>query len=341
MQPLEPQGQRVQWLLAELETRTAGRLSEESQQSLLDEVASHLDAAIRARIELGSEPEQAELDAVRSFGSPDAYFTELLAVHENPLRRIKPWLQVGRPDRPTLVSFCAACVWFPIYGLFDLQHSGILWLGTVGPVLVAAFAYFSFRARRVQILSIGAATLGAYFVSILVFSTLWLDLANHGVDRETLIPVWKASAARQIQLQGFTAMDRGLADLNHAVSMHYEQMSPDQIAHLPMRDRSLLFRIIGWPHSQVTHLRISAWRAGADAWMQGMRDVREDSLRKIAAIDAARKSLPLGDFVGNFWRYLGLAGLCFACGSVLNFFCMCLGSIADWAKSVLSRTRLA
>ena len=208
----------VGWLLSEIERKVEGRLSTEEQQSLLDEVASHLDAAIRARIELGTAPEQAEHEAVRAFGKPDAYVDELLAVHEKPVTQKKNWFQKSKPDRPTIAAFCAACLWFPIYGLVELRYGGMHWLAFLGMALVAAFAYFSFRARRVQILSIGLATLGAYFVSILMFSTLWLNLANHGSENVLPIPIWQASAAREAETARIADIDRELADFQRGLS---------------------------------------------------------------------------------------------------------------------------
>ncbi len=73
---------RSGWLLSELEVLAADKLSDEAQQRLRRKVASKLDSAIHSRMKDGMSYEQAELDAVASFGTPEDFLERYLEARQ-------------------------------------------------------------------------------------------------------------------------------------------------------------------------------------------------------------------------------------------------------------------
>jgi hypothetical protein len=193
-------GKYASWLITEIEFQMENRLSEESRQALLDEVTSHLDAAIRARLELGMEPIQAEREAVELFGRPEAYVNELLAIHEgaSPSSAVKWFWLAG--DRRTILtlwlgSICATGTTFLEHGNL---HSPFLLLVGVGTAWF--LGKYSYRTRRLQLLPIAISTLGIYSVWSAVTMLMWgypsldtaFDLIYHTAF---VIPLFFAFAA--------------------------------------------------------------------------------------------------------------------------------------------------
>jgi hypothetical protein len=67
----------LDWLVVELERQAKDRLSDEDTRELVREVEAHIDAAVRARVDLGMELEAAEKEAVEAFGEPKRIVDEI------------------------------------------------------------------------------------------------------------------------------------------------------------------------------------------------------------------------------------------------------------------------
>jgi hypothetical protein len=214
---LDPHGRRIGWLITEIEKQTEDRLSEESRQHLLDEVECHLDAAVRARLELGMSPIEAEKEAVEAFGHPKAYVDDLLKVHEGIddkpnqalLFRMDPWSKVA--------FWCASVVG----GLFLLAsyRSSAIWVLLLGVgISISAFAVASFRARRIQAIPIFGSTLLVYPVIALAFSFCWVNLYAHG--DMGLMP--RSEAVRQLARDNriLVQLDPLILPLEHHAALH-------------------------------------------------------------------------------------------------------------------------
>ena len=171
---LDQEGQRVGWLLTELEKQTTERLSDEAMQGLLDEVRCHIDAAIRARLELGMEPIEAEREAVEAFGAPQDYVEDLLRVHEHfASKHTLASTLLG--DRRVTLAFWAINLYCCAWLTFGQMTNFIPAIGVGLMYLLVPFAWFSYKARRIQIPSILMSSVLACGMLALGLSYTWRD----------------------------------------------------------------------------------------------------------------------------------------------------------------------
>src|SRR5579872_7360377 len=74
----------TQELTGEIKGLCRGRIDPAWQQEMLTEVSAHLDAAIRARLELGMPLAEAEEEAVSAFGDPLHFVAKMAERHPIP-----------------------------------------------------------------------------------------------------------------------------------------------------------------------------------------------------------------------------------------------------------------
>lgn len=119
-------------LLDELAQRAGKSLPRDLSCALLAEASDHLDADIAARIELGTSPEAAEVEAVTAFGPVDQVV------------RREVTLRQGRWHTPVLVALTAlGATWLPLAlsgtvlgnALFSL--AALVFLALVVPFIMA------------------------------------------------------------------------------------------------------------------------------------------------------------------------------------------------------------
>jgi len=210
-------GRQVAWLLVELEHQTNGRLSDESKQLLLDEVAAHLDAAIQARLELGMTPLEAEVEAVEAFGHPQSYVDDLLSVHERSKPTVKnTWYRSG--DRRTLITlsilsaFCTVCI---LTGIPSFENPA-----TLIAVLAAlpVFAVFSFKARRIQAIPVAIVCAATFITLNLGMSLTWRNLWAHGGTGT--YPQWQMEQLEAHAHSTVAKLDQMLVPLQHRAALH-------------------------------------------------------------------------------------------------------------------------
>ena len=193
-------GRVTGWLITEIERKTDGRLTDVIRQGILDEVEAHLDAAIRARIELGMETNQAEREAVEVFGTPDIFLTGILAVYESDTEKSKPRESLLRGDPTTIKLLWIGSIWPCLWMAWDPwnMRSPILWC--VSCLFVYFFARASYKAKRVQFVPIAISTFGIFLCWCLIFFATFthgnpasIDLLISYIRAHSLeIPVWVA-----------------------------------------------------------------------------------------------------------------------------------------------------
>lgn len=70
-------GKHLDWLIAELKRHGKDRLPTEETKILLQEVRTHIEEGVQARMDLGLSAEQAEKETVEAFGDPEKIVREL------------------------------------------------------------------------------------------------------------------------------------------------------------------------------------------------------------------------------------------------------------------------
>jgi len=126
----------TQALLDEIKRLSRGKISEET----LDEVRAHLDAAIQARLELGSSLADAEIASVAAFGDPKDFVRELVGDQRRD-NVIDPGVGISL----VLWLLCTAILMGWIAPLKNLA-AGV----TLASVLIGVLCWRSFLARRLQ-----------------------------------------------------------------------------------------------------------------------------------------------------------------------------------------------
>ncbi len=170
-------------LLDELERHARCSLSSEKTETLVAEAAEHLDASIRARLELDTLPEIAEREAILEFGNPKEIVARFAAV-----------------NRARFQPFFLGCVTFAALGAaFSVLASPVLG----GHLVTVAWFVFS-------------VTFGA-FVKVSEARRPWLPLfvavGVFWVGFSALCAAW----LRDFSLEGWaTPIQSGPVDLFHA-----------------------------------------------------------------------------------------------------------------------------
>jgi hypothetical protein len=172
--------ERVEGLVQQILASAKTRMSESAAQELADEVRAHLDASIQARLELGQTPEEAEQEAVASFGSTVSFVNSFLP-HVTKTKRF---------DRATFIATLIVLVCGPALGvLVNANWSPLNAIAYYLPVIggICAAAFLGWRFRRIQLTSLLAALvlavpLAAISVSIFVIG----DGSSNFVSKQEL-----------------------------------------------------------------------------------------------------------------------------------------------------------
>lgn len=343
----EENGRRVSWLLTELEHQTENRLSDDSRQELLSEVAAHLDSAIRARLELGMVPLDAEREAVELFGHPKVYVDELLAVHEG-VQETKPhpWLWL-KGDRRTLVTFWAAMLFATVFlvsqqSMMSVDLAAVIWIG-FGIVL----GYVSFRVRRIQLLPMALAALAGYVVLTLGITAFWTTFEYNGYPYA--VPNWKVQKVLAEDESILEKVIQPLAKLQHGLSVltlhHSAAATKEEVAeskallksepiitfnevdryYAPTDLSPALLHILYVPAKNEVEAE-HAWRVTGKRVVDEFKRSKDQCEMQITGIKDAQKQFAVVSFVKNLWSYrpavLGFLGF----GIVINL----LGGGLGW-----------
>lgn len=150
----------IEGLIGEIRGLANGRVNLAQLDELTDEVRAHLDAAFRARLELGQTPEGAEEEAVRGFGDPVTVINDFAQLH--------PVRTGFRVDRGVTMAFLASSGALTIFIATSADESMstaavivylALWLLGFGLI-----ATKSWQARRLQLLPLLIATVFSTFL---------------------------------------------------------------------------------------------------------------------------------------------------------------------------------
>jgi hypothetical protein len=177
---------RIDFYLEDLQRRAERELEPEEARALCREVRLHLDAALQARLELGNDPAEAEWQTVESFGRARELVARLADVHE---RRDGP---LGA-HIPTVAWAAAALAWAGFWLIWAHPNLTMPALKIGLLLLIAGFAWQSFRARKWQIAPLIALGALSWPIMTVVYGTTWLHLgANGGFG---YIMIWNADSS--------------------------------------------------------------------------------------------------------------------------------------------------
>ena len=234
----QEEGHQVGWLLTEIENQTQGQLPDGARQNLITEVASHLDAAIRARVESGMSPLEAESDAVKAFGPPNDYISDLVNVHNCPATGRQG---IFRGDRRVMISF-----WVLTLSLITCLLSGIRDHTMRDPLALAVvfgsvFAYFSFRSLRIQLIPLAGASVLATVLFMVAATLFWTNLNVYGGGG--VIPNWEIASMREEEQKQVQILKPIVATLKAGVSLHSRYLTESKLATLSPEQNSLALSI--------------------------------------------------------------------------------------------------
>ena len=351
----------VGWLLTEIEHQVDGRLSPASQQALLDEVDGHLDAAIRARLELGMDQEEAEREAVAEFGAPQSYVDQLLAIHERFENRSILVSKESKVHWPTLISFFAGCIWSVIWSILSVNREGSAFMNGIGVLCFASFAFFSYKARRPQVIPIAITTVCAYVAAIVLCSLTCLNLYHFGGQGSIFVS--EAGENRAVNQSIVNNLDPMLVTLRRGLELHDHKLSAAEVNSLSPSDRKLLYSVpVVFPHNSspvslttgpsrreairfasTTNFALasSEWHGTGARALGSLSAARESLEKQLVAIEAAEASYPFGILGNTLVAQLGLIPVWFTVGTILNLFVLCLGWLLNMPVVKQWRRRLA
>jgi len=348
----DPNGRRVAWLLYEIERQTTDRLSDESRQHLLDEVACHLDAAIQARLELGMTVPEAEIEAVESFGAPKVYVDDLLKVHE--LGETPPrhrWYTL-RGDRPTMITFGLVSVYACFWMLVGSRTSSVpAILGGVAAA-IPIFAALSFKARRLQPAPLLVGSLAVCALMAIGFSFTWDNLWAHG--GMGYIQSWDAEALKTRDQHAVSQLDAMLIPLENRAKLHakyanlWSTVGPNMdearelmevpVAHgIPYHpgDGTTMFGWVPGPDARITFDMPAfvypdgnrLWKDEGEPLLSALDGHRRELTHEVEAITAAQAASPLSNLPLSLVQCLGVAPFWFAFWGLINLICGSLGRL--------------
>ena len=168
--------------LRDLEARSGRGLPANEVSSLVAEVREHLEESIRARIELGTEPEDAEREAIAAFGAAPRVARDVVQTSRAPRMAAKVRLLAA-----AYALFIVALVAGPaVQRWSETAYHGIFVLGWL---TVALFAFASFRSRRPAPVRIVSTGLAAAVVLWSALGATWLNLYPY--DGLGMMPRWE------------------------------------------------------------------------------------------------------------------------------------------------------
>lgn len=175
-------------------------LAEESEPTTAsvvhNEVATHLDAAIQARMELGESPDDAVANAIAALGSPESFAPLVASVHAPERELHDRRVSIATFGfAATIVGYLLAvplAMWNQISNTEFLQIFGILFLISLSLVGVFSFLSRTFRLSHVVKGAI-AAGIGVW----IILSVAWFDVGREGGGG--IVPRWEVGNIRSLQ----------------------------------------------------------------------------------------------------------------------------------------------
>jgi len=235
---MDPGTRQIGWLLTEVERESSRSMTPLLQRELIDEAAAHLDASIQARLELGMDPEVATREAVHEFGDPREFVKEIRKTYERANRKEvsdqgSKWAKVAGY---TMVSYAAFAILCTAGGTFDWRLPLIL----VGAAIaIPAFAWASFKSRRLMTGQIAAGCLAAYVGLNLLLTLTWHNLSAH--RGSSVLPGWQADSFAVMLRSEITQADSRLSSAKLSVEDRrmYEQMKSSAETNLAALDDAI------------------------------------------------------------------------------------------------------
>lgn len=160
---------RIDWYLVELERMLKGRISLEALNDLQIETRAHIESARDALIAKGCEPNNSEVEAIKTFGSPRDLALGALGESANRPGLWSVWLAAG-------LAFLA--LWNQVIWLLWAPRSYNAWYMAMAAVGLA-IAVGLWSRRRVLLPLAGALTIGA-LIATFTISRQVLDFGSVG-----------------------------------------------------------------------------------------------------------------------------------------------------------------
>ncbi len=185
-----------QELIGEIRGLSRGRIDSRQQEVIIDEVQAHLDAAIKARLELGLSEVEAQEEAVSAFGDPLDFVTKMVLRHPSPKHS---WF-----DRNVWKALLASTVFLSVFCVYLVKTRELLdkdlsiWIGT--PVLIISLLLArwiwraSLTANRPQFLPL----LVTWLMAVPLVALAW---SFGGFTPEfTAAPTWSTDQQPELRL---------------------------------------------------------------------------------------------------------------------------------------------
>jgi hypothetical protein len=271
--------------LEDLRHRALLELEEDVAEALVQEVRLHLDASLRARLELGTAPCDAERETLDAFGGARELIARLSDVHE------------GRDGllgahRPTMYWATACVAWTLLLLLVgpSLPSAALpIGLSILFSILFGGFLWQSYRSKRWQVLPLAGFGACTFVASAILMGSLWLNLWSAGGIG--YVPVWQVEqylrdsssvvASLQPQVERF---DAGYHAFRRDMRPPAEFVTQDGVLvphHYARGGRQIEYRLA---------------RPGEDVWQawrsmhvqRPWRNVLESAQRTLESVPAAR-----------------------------------------------------
>jgi hypothetical protein len=348
------EGRRIGWLLTEIENQTQGQLSDEARQNLIAEVASHLDTSIRARIDAGMNPLDAEIDAVKSFGPPNDYLTDLLDVHSQGKARTP---RLFRGDRALAISYLLLTLSLMTCLLSGIRDNTMTMLMVIAAIFGSAFAFFSFLSRRIQLIPLAGASIAATVIFMVAATIFWTNLNVYG--GMGVVPNWQIASIRAENQRQIRILRPIVATLEAGVSLHSRYLTESKLASLNPEQQKLAMSIpedVGLP--TFNHWRVAsdarlvlkpaksltqanyAWDSGGHQLLYNLEPRLDSSEQYIAVTSHLGPKRYLAELGFNFWQNMVAFPAWFGFTFVINFIFGGLGILTS-RFSISRRARTA
>ena len=211
----------TQELIGEIRSLSANRLDGRRREEMLEELRSHLEEAVRARLELGQSIKEAEEEVVLSFGDPKEFVLRMQEQH--PAER-RHWF-----DRDVLLALLCTTLFLTV--TYALASNSAGWsmpypVFLLGVVLLAIWIVLtSWRTQRSQVLPL----ISNWLVAIPLFAIAWSfgDLPDRGFNLEIGPP--RAIAERQLgELdRKMRSLPQIQSDFNAAANKYFYHRAPN------------------------------------------------------------------------------------------------------------------
>lgn len=311
--------------LAEIERRALQQgVPEDMCRALVIEIAAHLDATIQARMETGETPDAATQNALNSFGDPKKIVASFAQVHTT------------KPPRIYLPFLLSTLVATGLYSLAFATPAGAaaLALLVVLSVAIIWFIVESYRARRLQVLSLLVAAVPTWVAILAVLSVNTVTLSDGGSYRVDDLPRAVAEHSRIARLinGNADALVEGYEKFKRSGGLLTPRDFKEETGQLVLgkaRDEEFARRSWELVSSQIPEMRANAAKIG----------------RVVEEAQAARSQLWIFRIPGNFFTATAgawlLMWIVFFVHAPVVFLRWFVGEVRRTVKQQKSRTKLS